>query len=328
MLRPLEGRADRAAIPPPRRWARDARRREAAIAVPAVLLGRRSPRFLLLLGLGTWQVERLTGRRRSSPQRKAALEAAPVAPPETLDDARALEFHPRPRHRAASSTTRNARSRAIAKRRRSRISTSSRRFLLDERRHPAGRSRLRAGAAARSPRQPRRRADRRARPRSTGIAAPADRARPLVRARQRSGARIPGSGSTSPPWPRRGGLERRAALLSRRRRHAQSRAAIPSAAQTETDLPNNHLQYAITWYALAAALVGVYILFVRRRRSRRPRREQHSLSRARSPLPPPRRAAGGAAMLHWDTATMMPEGGADARAEQHRDAATSSATSC
>jgi cytochrome oxidase assembly protein ShyY1 len=30
-------------------------------------------------------------------------------------------------------------------------------------------------------------------------------------------------------------------------------------------LPDNHLQYAITWFALAAGLIGVYIVFVRRR---------------------------------------------------------------
>lgn len=32
------------------------------------------------------------------------------------------------------------------------------------------------------------------------------------------------------------------------------------------DLPNDHLQYAVTWYALAAALLVIYILVVRRRR--------------------------------------------------------------
>jgi len=33
-----------------------------------------------------------------------------------------------------------------------------------------------------------------------------------------------------------------------------------------SDLPNNHLAYAITWFGLAAALVGVYVamLFGRR----------------------------------------------------------------
>jgi len=40
----------------------------------------------------------------------------------------------------------------------------------------------------------------------------------------------------------------------------------PVGGQTPLDLPNNHLQYAITWYALAAALVVYYILVVRRAR--------------------------------------------------------------
>jgi surfeit locus 1 family protein len=36
---------------------------------------------------------------------------------------------------------------------------------------------------------------------------------------------------------------------------------LPVGGQTVTELPNNHLQYAITWYGLAAALVAVYIAF-------------------------------------------------------------------
>jgi surfeit locus 1 family protein len=42
---------------------------------------------------------------------------------------------------------------------------------------------------------------------------------------------------------------------------------LPIGGQTRLELPNNHLQYAITWYALAVALVVIYILFVRRRRA-------------------------------------------------------------
>jgi surfeit locus 1 family protein len=34
-----------------------------------------------------------------------------------------------------------------------------------------------------------------------------------------------------------------------------------------SDLPNNHLAYAITWFGLAAALVGVYVAMLLRRRS-------------------------------------------------------------
>ena len=37
-------------------------------------------------------------------------------------------------------------------------------------------------------------------------------------------------------------------------------------APVPSDLPNNHLQYAITWFGLAAALVGVYVAMLFRRR--------------------------------------------------------------
>jgi surfeit locus 1 family protein len=36
---------------------------------------------------------------------------------------------------------------------------------------------------------------------------------------------------------------------------------LPIGGQTRIELPNNHLQYAITWYGLAAALVVVYVAF-------------------------------------------------------------------
>ena len=45
---------------------------------------------------------------------------------------------------------------------------------------------------------------------------------------------------------------------------------LPIGGVTMIDLPNNHLQYAMTWYGLAAALVGVYaVWFIRWRASRR-----------------------------------------------------------
>jgi len=40
----------------------------------------------------------------------------------------------------------------------------------------------------------------------------------------------------------------------------------PQGGQTITDLPNNHLEYAITWYALALALGAIYTRFAHRRR--------------------------------------------------------------
>jgi len=44
---------------------------------------------------------------------------------------------------------------------------------------------------------------------------------------------------------------------------------LPQAGETRRVFPNNHLQYALTWYGLAAALVGVYAVFAWGRRRRR-----------------------------------------------------------
>ena len=50
--------------------------------------------LLLLLWLGTWQVQRLHWKEGLIAERNAALAAAPVSLPQPLDGARALEFHP------------------------------------------------------------------------------------------------------------------------------------------------------------------------------------------------------------------------------------------
>lgn len=45
---------------------------------------------------------------------------------------------------------------------------------------------------------------------------------------------------------------------------------LPQAGETRTVFPNNHLQYAITWYGLAAALLAVFGAFVMSRRGPTP----------------------------------------------------------
>ena len=45
---------------------------------------------------------------------------------------------------------------------------------------------------------------------------------------------------------------------------------LPVGGQSRTDLPNDHLQYALTWYGLALALVVVFALFARNRSGIRP----------------------------------------------------------
>lgn len=45
---------------------------------------------------------------------------------------------------------------------------------------------------------------------------------------------------------------------------------IPIGGQTKVTLPNDHLQYAITWYILAVALAVIYILYHRRPKAAQP----------------------------------------------------------
>jgi surfeit locus 1 family protein len=46
---------------------------------------------------------------------------------------------------------------------------------------------------------------------------------------------------------------------------------LPVGGVTIVDLPNNHLQYAVTWYGLAAALAGVLLVWLWRPTGRKPR---------------------------------------------------------
>lgn len=52
------------------------------------------PIVLLCLGLGVWQVQRLQWKEGLIAERAAALKAAPVPAPQTLADAKKLEFRP------------------------------------------------------------------------------------------------------------------------------------------------------------------------------------------------------------------------------------------
>ena len=36
----------------------------------------------------------------------------------------------------------------------------------------------------------------------------------------------------------------------------------PKGGQTRLELPNNHLQYALTWFSLAASLLVIYVVYV------------------------------------------------------------------
>jgi surfeit locus 1 family protein len=46
---------------------------------------------------------------------------------------------------------------------------------------------------------------------------------------------------------------------------AKNPGGLPVGGQTRIELPNDHLQYAITWYSLAVALAVIWYLYNRRR---------------------------------------------------------------
>jgi surfeit locus 1 family protein len=50
------------------------------------------PVMLMLLALGSWQIERLFWKREQIAERQAAVAAAPVAAPRSLEEARGMEF--------------------------------------------------------------------------------------------------------------------------------------------------------------------------------------------------------------------------------------------
>ena len=45
---------------------------------------------------------------------------------------------------------------------------------------------------------------------------------------------------------------------------AANPGGLPIGGQTRIDLPNDHLQYAITWFSLAGALLVIYFIYHRR----------------------------------------------------------------
>ncbi|HEX3974543.1 MAG TPA: SURF1 family protein [Stellaceae bacterium] len=217
--------------------------------------------LLLLLGLGTWQVQRLQWKEGLIAERNAALAAAPVPLPQTLDAARALEFRPvraegeflndHELYLNAQSFSGDQGFLIVTPFRLGdgQIVFIDRGFVPTARKEPATRA---AGQITgpttvtgllRLPEPP-------------GTFTPANEPQknswfsidlPAM-------AQAAGVGSALPFYvdadktPVPGGW--------------------PQGGQTITDLPNNHLQYAITWYALAVALIAIYIRFaIRRRRS-------------------------------------------------------------
>jgi surfeit locus 1 family protein len=214
--------------------------------------------LLLLLGLGTWQVQRLAWKEGLIAQRNAALAAAPVPLPQTLEAARALEFHPV----RADGEFLNDRE----------LYLNAQSLRGDQGFHIVTPFRLEGGTVLLVDR---------------GFV-PTDRQTPATRA----ASEIAGPTSVTgllrlpepPGWftpanePNKNSwfsidlpaMAQAAGVGTALPFYLDAGAAPnpggwPQGGQTITELPNDHLQYAITWYSLAVALIVIYIRFARRR---------------------------------------------------------------
>jgi surfeit locus 1 family protein len=211
--------------------------------------------LLVLLGLGTWQVERLQWKEALIAERRAGL-AAPVVPlPATAEDWREWDFRPvvvhgelrhdleqlfgvgaidgRIGHHVLTPLVRPGGAAVLV----------DRGWVPADRAHPATR---REG-------QP------------TGPAEIAGIAR--YRGEDRPGWFTPDNRPAQSLWywydlpalERTLGLELLPVVIETAA--TANPGGLPIGGQTHAELPNNHLQYAITWYGLAAGLLGVWISF-------------------------------------------------------------------
>jgi surfeit locus 1 family protein len=216
--------------------------------------------FLILVALGTWQVQRLHWKEGLIAAREAGIHAAPTGLPATLAAARALEFHPvraegqflndREFYLNAPSLRGDAGYHIITPL----LLSSGATLLVDRGFVPTDRKAPETRAAG----------------------------EPSGRVSVTGLLRIPSEGRPSWFTPDNDPARNQwffidvAAMASAQKLDrvlpfyieadaSPNPGGLPQGGQTVTELPNNHLQYAITWYSLAVVLVVIYVRFARRR---------------------------------------------------------------
>jgi surfeit locus 1 family protein len=216
--------------------------------------------LIILLSLGTWQLARLQWKEGLIAAREAGLHSAPTELPATLSAARALEFHP---VRAEGEflndrelyvndiSDSGAAGFAIVTPLRLADGTVllvDRGFVPTEREAPETRQ---AGEIAGPVRV-------------TGLL--------RIAAEGKPGWFTPDNDPARNSWfyvdiaamAKAAGIEGPVLQFYVAADASPNPGGFPQGGQSVTDLPNNHLQYAITWYALALALIAIYIRFARR----------------------------------------------------------------
>jgi surfeit locus 1 family protein len=219
--------------------------------------------FAALIALGTWQVQRLHWKEGLIAERAAALAAPPVDLPATLEAARGLEFR---RVRASG------------------VFLHDHEFLVNTTERESGKGGYLVVT-------PLRRADgsvllvergwvppelRDAGARAAGNPAGPVEVEGLLRlpSAGKPGYFVPENDPQKSQWfyidlAAMGRAANVSAVLPfyLEAGPAPNPGGHPLGGQARADLPNDHLQYAVTWYSLAAALVVIYVLLVRRERA-------------------------------------------------------------
>ncbi len=213
------------------------------------------PALVLLIGLGTWQVQRLQWKTALIAQREAALAEAPVPAPETLEAAVPLDFH----NVTATGTFDHSREIYIQARDKrditgvqvvtpltladGRILLVNRGFVPETRQAPATRPEGQV----------------------TGLVTVDG----ILRLPLKPAGWLPLVNQPSfwtyvdvPAMAQAMGLDPAGLLpYSVEAGPAPNPGGFPIGGQTRIVLPNDHLQYAITWYSFALTLLVIYFVY-------------------------------------------------------------------
>jgi surfeit locus 1 family protein len=219
--------------------------------------------FAVLIGLGTWQIERLDWKEGLTAERGAAISAPPIAVPHTGEAARSLEFH-RVEAKGQFLHDREILVHAIERKRGEagylvitplRLDDGA--VVLVERGWVPSEKRDAATRAQGNP--------------PGGVAVDGLLRLPLS---EKPSWFTPANDAVRGEWfwidlP---ALSRAAGVPDALPFYVEAGPApnpggLPVGGQANTDLPNDHLQYAITWFSLAAILAVFYVMLLRRERA-------------------------------------------------------------
>ena len=216
------------------------------------------PGVLILLGLGIWQVQRLHWKEGLIAERDAAVAAAPIAPPQTLAEAGGLEF----RHIVAEGTFENDKELFLAA---SSDSGESGYQVITPLKLSDGRTMfVNRGFVPLALKD--------AAKRAAGEPSGVQRVVGLLRfaPAKKPSFFLPDNRPDLNLWfwvdlpamARQDGITDPVPFYVDADK-TPNPGGWPKGGITRLDLPNDHLQYAITWFSLAVALIVIYVLYHR-----------------------------------------------------------------